>query len=184
MKQLGLGSLLAAVAMFVWGAIFWMSPLPYSALERTSDDAATGKSLLDHFPKSGTYLLPGQYNDQKALAALTQAGPVATVHLQREGQAVMPPSVFIFGFVHEFLTVFLIALLIKMALPALGSYRSRVGFVALAGLAAAFFTNAGNPIWWHHPWPWCLFTGIYDVTAWLVAGLVLAAFIKPKPAAA
>lgn len=42
------------------------------------------------------------------------------------------------------------------------------------------------PIWWHLPWPFHLVSAVYDVTAWFVAGLVLAAFIRPplRPSAA
>ena len=40
MKRYVLGSLLAAAAMFVWGAVFWMSPIPMSVMKTSSDDAA------------------------------------------------------------------------------------------------------------------------------------------------
>jgi hypothetical protein len=156
-----------------------MSPWPYSALQQTLDDDSAGETLLEHFPKTGTYIIPGIYNDEATHDRLHNRGPIATVHILREGRAVMEGSVFLFGFLHELITVILIALLMKMVIPALQSYRNRLGFVTLAGVASAFFTNVGNPVWWYHPWGWYFFTATYDVSAWVVVGLVLAKFIKP-----
>lgn len=179
MKNFIIGCLLATMAMFAWGAIFWMSPWPYSALEQTLDDDSIGESLWENFLKSGTYIIPGIYNDEVTHARLHNRGPIATIHIQRKGRAVMDGTVFIFGFLHRIGTVILIALLMKIALPALQSYWKRLGFVAMAGVAAAFFTNVGNPVWWYHPWKWYFFIATYDITAWAVVGLVLAKFIRP-----
>lgn len=179
MKNFVTGCLLSTITMFVWGAIFWMSAWPYSELEQTLDDDSAGESSWEHFSKSGTYIIPGIYNDDATHARLHNRGSIATIHIQRKGRAVMEGSVFVFGFLHELITVILIALLIKMALPALQSYRQRLGFVTTAGVAAAFFTNVGNPVWWYHPWKWYFFTATYHITAWVVVGLILAKFIRP-----
>ena len=182
MKKLVLGSLLGALVMFVWGAVFWTSPLPYSVMGKIPDEAAAGKALLEHFPRSGTYLVPSPMQDEKVLTELSRSGPIATVHIQTRGGEPMSAGVFIFGFLHELIAVFLIALLLSLALPGLPTYGRRLGFVALAGLASSIYVNGANPIWWHHPWPFYLVNGVYDFVAWSATGLVLAGMIKPKPA--
>ena len=179
MTKLTLGTLVATLAMFVWGAAFWMSPLPYSVLGKTADDAAAGQALLDHFPVDATYVIPGMYNEADKLTALHRAGPLAMVHLQRGGGEVMAPSVLVVGFLQELVTVLLIATLLTLASSSLPTYVARVRFVTLAGIAAAVFADLGAPIWWRHPWPFHLVSAIYTVTAWFVAGLVLAAFLRP-----
>ena len=181
--KIALGSLLATVAVFVWGAVFWMNPLPYSFLGKTPNDAAVGKALLAQFPATGSYFIPGQYNDQKTQTDLCKAGAIATVHIQREGSDMMPPQMFVMGFLHDLVTVILIGWLLRKALPSLGGYCSRVCFVAMAGLAAGFFCELTTSIWTFVPWALPLINTVYIFTAWLVAGLVLAAFVKPKPAA-
>ena len=182
--KIALGSLLATLAVFVWGAVFWMNPLPYSFITKTTNDIEAGKSLLQHFPNTGTYFVPSMSKDEKAMEDLYKAGPVATVHIHREGVDTMSPQVFLMGFLHQLVTVVLIAWLLKKALPGLGGYCSRLGFVAVAGLAAGFFSNVGFSIWMYVPLALPLINTVYVLTAWLVAGLVLAAFIKPKPATA
>src|SRR5258707_349409 len=44
------------------------------------------------------------------------------------------------------------------------------------GCGARFVTGGGMGAWWSIPWPWKLHQGIYDATAWWVAGLVLSRF--------
>jgi hypothetical protein len=61
------------------------------------------------------------------------------------------------------------------------SYRKRVMFIAIAGLAASVIVDVPN-------WNWWGFSGVYtavnliDVTiTWLLAGLVIAKVAKPRP---
>ena len=74
-----------------------------------------------------------------------------------------------------------LALLLKIALPALGGYLARVIFLSLLGITAALYSNFSMPVWWHHPWTFYLLSFVYDVGAWVAAALVLAAFVKPVP---
>lgn len=180
MKRFAIGTLLAALAMFVWGSIFWANPLPYTMLQQAPDDRAAGQALVSVFPETGTYLVPGQQHPPEELADLHRAGPVAMVFIQREGVNPMEPSVFIGGFLHMLLTAFLIAAVLRLAAPALPRYGQRVVFVAVAGVAVAVWSNLGQPIWWHQPWTFHLLTAVYDLGAWLVAGLVLARFVQAE----
>lgn len=184
MKQLLLGSLLAAVALFIWGAIFWMSPIASSVLGHATDDEAAGRALLESFPESGTYVVPSEKNDESTFTRLHEAGPIATIHVRREGAPAMAPQVFVYGFLHGLLTCFLLGLLMRMALPGLPTYGLRVGFATLAGLTAAVFLELGQVIWWLQPWGLHLLNLIWGATAALIAGLVLAYFLRPAPAAA
>jgi len=184
MTKLTLGTFAATIAMFIWGAIFWMSPAPYSVLGRTPDDAAAGKALLEHFPANATYVIPGMYNPEDRLAALHKSGPLAMIHLRREGSEVMEPGVLALGFVQELATVVLMGALLTLAGPSLPTYVSRVRFLTVAGIAVAVFTDLGAPIWWRHPWPFHLVSAVYTVTAWFVAALVLSAAVRPRAGAA
>ena len=184
MKRQIIGVVLATLAVYMWGFLYWgASTIPYSAWQATNDDAAAGKALLEHFPVSGTYYVPGMYVDEATRNKLSEAGPVAFVHIQREGRPVMDPSIMLNGFLLTLVTAFLISVLLKRALPALASYTDRVAFVALVGLTAVVMIDFGDAVWWQTPWGWKIYQILYDLVAWVIAGLVLGKFIRPEAAA-
>ncbi len=184
MKRQIIGVALAAVAVYMWGFLYWgATTIPYLAWQATNDDAAAGQALLEHFPVSGTYYLPGMYNDEETRNKLSDAGPVGFVHIQREGRPVVDTSTMRNGFLLMLATAFLISVILKRALPALPSYADRVGFVALLGLTAVVMIDCGDAVWWNTPWGWKVYQIFYDLVAWVIAGLVLAKFVRPETAA-
>ena len=40
--------------------------------------------------------------------------------------------------------------------------------------------NFGNAVWWAIPWSWELVQGFYNLSAWLIAGAIMARFVTPK----
>ncbi|MEW6156879.1 MAG: hypothetical protein AB1813_05565 [Verrucomicrobiota bacterium] len=179
MKAL-IGIFLSTLAMFVAGAVYWTNSFPYQSTEKAPDEIEAGKALLQHFPQSGVYLLPFPMQDAERLESLHKSGPIAQLHLHRESLPMMDPKTFIYGFLHEFVCILLVALLLKAALPNLTTYGGRFGFVLLIGLIGSLFANGGNVIWWHHSFAFNLKIFIYDAIAWSLVGLILAGFIKPK----
>lgn len=87
------------------------------------------------------------------------------------------------GFVHELISMALAALVLGALLSVLNTYVRRVGFMAMIGVLIAWFSPLSQPIWWYHPWPVHIVNAVYTVLAWIVAGLVLAAYIKPSSSA-
>jgi hypothetical protein len=183
MKKFVLGPALAALAMFVFGAIYWMSPIPYKVLNTTADDDAAGLALAKIFPETGTYLVPGPKLDEKKMAELYKRGPSAQVQFVKEGHEGMEPTTLIKGYVHYFVVSLLLAILLVKAEPAFKSYSGRVKFSALVGIVGSALIDYSDPIWWHHPWAWHVVCSVYAVLAFLISGLVLAAFVKPAAAA-
>ena len=103
------------------------------------------------------------------------------IFYQRDGAEPMAPSTFIAGLFHGWLSIALAAVLLAMALPALGSYGKRVGFVCLVGVVSSVFSDIGGTVWWPVPIDWALIMTVYGVVFWLIAGLILAAVYKPEP---
>ena len=186
MKELLLGSVIAAVALFFWGFVYWaVSPLPNTALKTVVDEPAAGQALLEHFPQSGTYHLPDPQNaDIDEMNALHRQGPVAMVDIDVDGAVPQSPIVMLAGFAHMLITTLMIALLMRLTGNALATYGDRVLFVFLAGVIVAFWTRISGVIWWGLGLPWQMYNAIYDVSSWLIAGLILAKFVGPKPAPA
>lgn len=183
MRRVLLGSIVAGIAVFVWGFVFWGigGSLPASSLSRTSDDAAAGQALMQHLPQTGTYLIPGQYNPEELQKSLFEAGPVAMVFYNREGKPMMSGPQMAQGLLHSTVISFVIGLALFFLGNALPGYGDRVRLVAVMGLASAVMAPIANIIWWYYPAGWQLWNMLYQAVAWLVMGLVLAHFVRPKP---
>lgn len=183
MKKFLLAPALAALAMFLFGAAYWMSPLPYKALTPVGDNAAAAHALAQLFPSTGTYLIPGpEIADQKLLTELYERGPSVQVQFVKEGHPVMQPGVFLRGYLHYFVVALLLAILLENVRAAFAGYGSIVKITTLVGLAGAILICFSDPIWWHHPWGWHVAMALYAALEFLVAGLVLGRFFRPVPA--
>jgi hypothetical protein len=182
MKGLLIGSALGALAMFFWGFLWWGAPhnLPYTTVIKSApDEAALAAALTQTLPATGVYVLPNPASGASAeeVQKRAAAGPIAQVVFVKEGAA-MGAGVFIWGYVHMFVTCLIGALILRGALASTNGYGSRVSFVLMVGLAGSFFSNLGKPIWWHQPWPYHLAYFAYDLSSWLLAALILAKFVR------
>ena len=182
MKKHLVAPALAALAMFIFGAIFWMSPFPYKALTPAGNDSADGLTLAQIFPSTGTYMIPGPTADEKLAEVLHKRGPTALVQFIKEGHQPMEPAVFIKGYVHYFAVALLLMVMLSYATPLFHSFLCRVRFSAFVGVLGALLITFSDPIWWHHPWGWHLVMAVYAVLEFAVAGLVLAKFTMARAA--
>ena len=177
MKQRVIGIVLATVAVYFWGFLYWgISPVPYTAWKQTNGDEAAQKALLEHFPESGTYYLPERYHDEETTNRLFEAGPVGFVHINLEGRPAVDPSIMGAGFVFTLVAVLMISMLMAKAAPAFPSYTDQVKFAALTGLTAVVMIEFGEAVWWQVSWQWKIFQAFYNFVAWTTAALVLAKF--------
>jgi len=178
------GSLLAALALFFFGFVYWtMSPAGDAAMLQADDDAAVQAALSSVLTESGSYYVPGHGQDEEAMVALYEAGPLAVIHFKAEGRPMMQASTFVQALLHSFATALLLGFLMRLLLGSLPTYRCRVGFAALVGGLCTLFAEGGGHIWWLHSGSWTLAVGLYDLLAFVVMGAILAAFIKPVAAA-
>jgi hypothetical protein len=178
MKRFLLAPLLAALAMFFWGFIYYgLSGIPYKALG-TAGDVAPAVTQL--FPADGTYIFPDPRTPPEALAEQMKRGQALMVHVKKSGVKEMDPNTLIHGFLLEFVSCLLVAGLLQKVAPAFHGFGGRVMFVFTLGLLLTLFSNGGQAIWWQQPWGWHLMTMLHDGVAFLLAGIVLAGFHTPK----
>jgi hypothetical protein len=137
MKKLILGSVLAAVAMFFWGFLYWaVFPFTYQVMASAPNELALAKTIGDALPASGVYLVPHpKGGTEEEVAKRIQAGPLMQINIRKQGTDPMSGSVFFWGFVHMLVCSLLMALVLRLAAPALPSFATRFQAAALAGLA-------------------------------------------------
>lgn len=190
MSRLLIGALLAAVVLFVWGALFWVVlPLRFAVLRPVPGDEAVVSLLKKSLPQDGVYLSP--FPDEERFTAdpkeagaefsrRQQEGPVLQITYRKDGVSPRSLAAFALGFGQVLLSSLLIGSLLTLALPGLPTYTSRVLFVFLAGVFAAVTVSLSPPIWFHQPWELPLFNALYHASGWFVAAFVLAAVVRPR----
>jgi len=174
-----IGIVVTAVVLFTWGYLFWgLFPFYEWTLESAPNDAAARAALKEHFPKNGAYLVPAFTDDPKSLNAAYEEGPVAFVHMTHvEGRPLFEPSIMWKGFLLNTVVIALIAGILGIA--GLPTYLQRVQLCGAIGLAAALLINYGSVVWWQISRPWELYSGLYNLSFFLLAGVILGLFIKP-----
>lgn len=189
-KQLGLGSLLGGIVLFLWSFIAWtFIPWPGEPLLGFTNEDAMVAAIKANAPRSGNYLLPievkrtpgmtdAQYQKASQDAAnKMMAGPMifASVRLEPMGSIAK-------NFIIAFLTSLVLALLASALLLQTNglSYAGRVAFITVIGIVIF----AGGHI---DEWNWWNFSNAYIamqlgaiVIGWLLASFVIAAFVRGK----
>lgn len=84
----------------------------------------------------------------------------------------------------DVLTMLIVAGLLSLAAPALPRYVSRVLFVAVCGILAGLAVPLPNWNWYDFPLDFTLAIAGKYVAGYLLAGIVMAIFIRHKPQAA
>ena len=181
MKGLAIGSVLAAIAMFLFGFLYFG---PLNGLGAVSSGADTGvmqEALRSGVPATGTYVIPDMslyLNDADGFATAHEAGPRAMLHVQKAGAGVMDVKVMIVGFVHMLVVAFILGVILQMVLPAVPTYAGKIVFIAILGLLAGLWVDFGQVVWWSHPVKYHMLNTVYHVVSFAIAGAVLGKFVK------
>jgi len=183
MKKFVLAPFLAALAIFVWGFLYWGAPpyLPYKALSSVEDDSATALAVGKLFHTSGTYLIPSPLGGEAKMQELGTRGPLVEVNIAPGMTAADQAKCMALGFVHMFVMCLLLVIVLCTVKKSFECWTCPTKFCAMLGLLAAT-VHLGEAIWWHHSLGWTLAQSIYDFTVYALAGLVLGKFVMPKAA--
>lgn len=184
-------ALLASIGMFVWGAVFWMVlPIQFDAARRLTTDQqiAVVESLKPLLPADGAYWIPSadqavdQADDPNApWIQRHKQGPIIQIMYRQSGLDPMNPVQLVVGFVHTLICNILVATLLAWLRKSFCCYGARLTFVVALGLFAGLWVEIRQVVWLSYPLDYQLFNTAYDLSAWLVGGLILAAVVKAKP---
>lgn len=190
-KRLFFAALLSTIVLFAWGFVYWsyltLLFAPWKAIpeEREEQVIATLKTSLG---EDGVYLYP--WLDSASMDAATEEefmrkhseGPILQIFFRRAG---IPPErlgvSLVVGFGHMFVTSLLLAAALALLVNHLRRFSQRLLFVVFLGIFTSWWTHIANVNWFHHPLDYALFFTVYDVTSLFLAGLALAAVIRPMP---
>ena len=194
MKQIILGGVLGGLTLFVWMFVAHdVLPLGEIGVKEIANEAAVLNAIQGAIPGAGFYFFPGTGLPPTATRAERSAAmPALMKKYEQVPHGILiyhpPAGPFRFGaalgteFVLNLVQALLAALLLSCA-GGLTSYGGRVGFVFVAGLLAALTTNVEYWNWYNFPTDYTAGLIATQVIGLLLAGLVIAAFVKKQPAA-
>ena len=178
------GGLVAGLAMFVIGFVFWGTPLAGLALSRIDDargadiQLALARNLAES--GTGTYRIPTPDTPQGTVAY--GHGPIATIHFNVHGFAANDLSMVPTGLAFALVAGVLMAL----GLAALGplDFRARTRLVVLFSLGVTVWTLLAQPAFNNYGWAYWTYWFATQTIALVAAGLIAARWFMPRPAIA
>jgi len=179
------GGIIGGVIAFVWSFVSWMV-LPWhdSAIQEFRNQEFVSWVLKENTKKDGVYVAPHMKSqDEFAFKemAQTQAGenqPFVYVQIKRRGIDFTSAKHYIIAFLTQFIGATLISALLLQAKEL--RYGGRLLFVTLIGLLIGILSQVPNWNWMGGGTVFSLVMIADYVVTWFLAGLLLAAVIKPK----
>lgn len=168
--KLGVGIVLTALALFVFGFLYWgANPLPYASWNEPPDSAAATAATRAHFPRTGVYGLPrpGEAPD----------GVWAMVYVRHE----LPPSLpdlgeLLKGFAHYLLVAGALALVLRRRAGLAATVRR----AAVLGVVAVVVVEGTDVAWWGYPLAWKLWGVAYHMLLFVLGALTLTWFLPDR----
>jgi hypothetical protein len=187
MKQVAIAGIAGAVVYYVWGMMAWMVlPLHLPTIAGLPNESAITDALKAQSLETGVYVIPwssdaADMSDPNSTFMKNHAsGPIYSIYYQREGAVPMGPSVLLGGFVIDLLAATLAACLLSSAATGCcRSYASRVGFVLGLGIFVGLIGHASYWNWMNFPLGYTLAFVADVVIGWTLAGIVIAAIVRP-----
>ena len=171
--------LLAAGVLWVWGFAYWgLNPLPYESWKSAKDDRAAQLALLQHFPETGTYYIPSRAHSTEAQRALLHSGPWGFVQISYAEREPFEIKTLVYGLLLNIVFAAGLAMLMYRVRSTARTYSGRLGVPFWSGLIAVVLIDGGDVVWWNLSYNWQLYVALYNFSAFLIAGAVLALFIK------
>lgn len=185
-----LSAIIGGLLVFAWSMVSWMA-LPYhtQSIHQFKDEAAVTKFIKDQADHSGIYVLPFVPGDTLSKPAdeqqkiweevqkKQQAGPMMFASVALNGSEVSMKQSMIYGFILQVAGAFIISLILWGF--SCSGYFCRLFTVISIGLLIALLGSGPGYIWWKFSLPFTLACAADALIGWSIAGLFMAAIVKP-----
>jgi hypothetical protein len=190
-SRIVVAGLAGGVAIFLWGFVAHMFlPLGEAGMRSLPYQDKVLPALSASLKEPGLYIFPWPESSPGTPMPMTQQAQQAAAELYKTSPHGLllfhpPPAAMMTGgqLLREFLTncasSLIAAALVSLVIGALGSYRSRVLFVTMIGVSAVIAVNVPYWNWYEFPAAFTMAEIVEHIVGFFVAGLVIAAIIKP-----
>jgi hypothetical protein len=183
--RIAIAGLAGGIAMFIWTSVAHVAlPLSQVGFSQIPNEAPVLSAMHTSIGEnSGLFFFP--WTDMKSSNAMAEVeakmkvNPSGLLIYHPPGTTSMTARMLIVEFVKEVIVSLIAAFL--LAQTVLAGYLTRVGFVALTGIAAGITTNVSYWNWYGFPTNYTAAYAAIDIIGFLAAGLAIAAVLKRRP---
>jgi hypothetical protein len=179
-----IAGILGGIVVFIWGAITHMVlPLGEMGIQSLPHEDEIVGELKEGISESGLYFFPGMDKsrdlspeEQKAWEAKYMAGPTGLLVYHPIGSKPLGAKQLLGELGADIAAALLAAYILSFIVA---SFTQRVLLVGLLGLIAWLCVSVSYWNWYGFPAPYILAEGIDQFVGWLLAGMPMAAIVKP-----
>jgi hypothetical protein len=183
MSRLIFASVLAGIAVFLWGFVSHaLSPLGEGGLRSLPDEPRLLDAMRATIPDKGLYFFPGvadlgnlTEDQQRAWVDKMKAGPNGLLLFDPAGHEPLSMRQLVTELVNDFLAALVLGILLGYTNLSLWG---RVAFGAAVGLMGWLAISVSYWNWYQFPSSFILAEGFNQVTAWALAALVLSIVVR------
>jgi hypothetical protein len=183
-------AIIGGILVFAWGLVSWMH-LPYHAqsIHQFKDEAAVTTFFQGQVEQSGIYVLPfvpfdtasKSADEKKAIweevQKKQQTGPMVFASVALEGTQHSMNTAMVYSLILQITGAFIISLMLWCS--CCSGYLCRVSTVSAIGVLVGLLGSFPNFIWWKFSLPFVLTCAADAFIGWTIAGLLMAAIVKP-----
>jgi hypothetical protein len=185
MGRVVLGGLIAGVVVFFWGAASHMAlPIGTMGIRQIPNEDAVLAAFRGSITAPGFYFFPGMDHskpisdsEKATVMAKIKEGPTGVLVIHPEGAEAMSPKQLGTELATNVVSALLAAGLLTYVTA---KYIERVLFVTLLGVFGFLTVNVPYWNWYGFPADFIAAELIDQVVGWILAGLVLAAVVRPR----
>jgi hypothetical protein len=189
MARVVLGGVVGGIVLFFWGFVAHMLlPLGEMGLKSLPSDDGLAAAIKNDVREPGLYMLPGRDmsksqtpEEMEALMAKVAKGPYGFMVLYPSGRDFSMAKHLPIELGTNIVCALLAAILASQLRP---GFAGRVACVTLIGLLAAIMTLVPYWNWYGYPVDFTLAQIAEHTVGWLLAGIALAAIVRPASKAA
>ena len=190
MFKIIIGGIIGAVIAFAWSFVSWMVlPWHTTSMNKFTNQEFVSWVIKENAPKSGVYVSP-YYDSSEANLTPEEVkqsfdrqkdthdkGPFIFAQVNLKGVDPSNPWLYIFSFLTQFVGA---ALISWFLLQTSCGYGKRLLFVTIFGLLVGILGFVPNWNWFGAGYKFTLVMIADFVITWFLAGLILAAYVKPR----
>lgn len=184
MKKILVGAIVGGIVAFLWSTIIHVVlPIGEAGIKVLPEEAAVVSAMRGAIYEPGLYFFPGMDMshhptpaEQEAWEAKYRSGPRGILVYHPEGAAPMAPGYLLTEVGSDLFAALIASFLLSHVVAGFGR---RVLLTGALGLFAWLVMSVSHWNWYGFPGSFVMAEATDQVVGWLLAGLALAAIVKP-----